>query len=86
MKRFWHNLLRGAGSLVDILPAPTFRPLNQSLLGRTDADALRSDWERVGHHLEAAMGQVRYGQTEQAGSGSGEGQKPATADGVLASH
>lgn len=52
------NFLRGVGSILSIQPPVVYPVIGQGLRGRTDADALRGDWERVGGYISTAMQKV----------------------------
>jgi hypothetical protein len=47
------NLVKGAGSIFEIMPAQ--RQHEQSVRLRTVEEALAEDWQRVGAHLRRAM-------------------------------
>ncbi len=51
------NVLRGAGSILEIPPAHKRGPRLYHP-ARTDLDALRSDWTRVGNDLKRALDRV----------------------------
>lgn len=54
MARRVHNVLAGIGSLVEWSPRD-YRPLQDPSAGRTDLQALASDWRRVGDLLRWAI-------------------------------
>lgn len=58
MRTFW-NVIRGVGSVIDIWPAPRLHQIVSPTHGRSDADALRGDWERIGGDFQAAIGRVK---------------------------
>ena len=60
MKRWLHNLMFGAGTLLEIMPPPR-RHLEASrrILAKTDAELLYGDWEKIGSDFWAALGQVK---------------------------
>ncbi len=58
MTRRIQNILRGMGSVVDLWPAKRDRYAKAHPY-RTDADALRHDWERIGGDMYKAFNQVR---------------------------
>jgi hypothetical protein len=53
------NVLRGAGSSLEIQPAHKRGPRLYHP-ARTDVDALRGDWMRVGNDLKRALDRVAY--------------------------
>jgi len=51
------NFVHGAASLLEIQPLPDPRP-TRPVKRRTDAEALRGDWQQVGGDLHRAIGAV----------------------------
>jgi hypothetical protein len=59
------SFLRALGSLFDLSPRPASKPVRMpesysvdlSFMKRSDADAIRSDWEAIGRDMYAAIGQ-----------------------------
>jgi hypothetical protein len=49
------NILKGAGSVLDIWPAPHRRVVGRKIRALSPAEALASDWNRVGSALRASM-------------------------------
>ena len=49
------NILRGMSSVLCIWPAPTSVEFGAEIRHRSDADAMRGDWEAVGADLRNAM-------------------------------
>lgn len=45
-----HSFLRGLASLIDFTGSES-REFTESILARSDADAMRADWEAVGKSL-----------------------------------
>lgn len=45
-----HSFLRGIASLIDFTGSES-REFTESILARSDADAMRADWEAVGESL-----------------------------------
>lgn len=45
-----HSFLRGLASLIDFTGSES-REFTESILARSDADAIRADWEAVGESL-----------------------------------
>ncbi len=54
MPDFLKNFIRGAGSILDILPAQQTR-FDPNVRFRTSEEAIRSDWQHVGTDLKNAM-------------------------------
>lgn len=52
------NILRGIGSVVDIAPAPRQNQIVNPAHGRSDADAVKDDWRRVGEDIHTAIARV----------------------------
>lgn len=53
------NLLLGAGTALCLFPASRALVVQRPHAGRTDADALRSDFVRVGMDIQRSMDRVR---------------------------
>lgn len=53
MTKHLRNILRGVGSILDVCPAERRGKVHPP--SRSDADALRGDWERVGQDLHNAI-------------------------------
>ena len=51
-----HSILRGIASLMDFTRSES-REFADEILARSDADAMRADWEAVGASLWWALGQ-----------------------------
>ncbi len=59
-KSSFKNLIRGMGSILNICPNTNYRKIiNNSR--RTDAEALRQDWNKVGKDLKSAIEKADYG-------------------------
>ena len=54
-RRTLHNLLRGASTVLEMMPMRQKPTLFR--MTRTDADALRGDWAKVGLDMRAAIQQ-----------------------------
>jgi hypothetical protein len=54
MPNLLKNLVVGAGSVLELMPASRPR-FDSKLKLRSVNESLRSDWERVGQHLRQAM-------------------------------
>jgi len=66
MTRLIKNLLRGAGSIMAIYPAESAAARARAIHPyRTDAEALRRDWNRVGQDLWGAMDTYKHEQKKQ---------------------
>lgn len=59
MTRTLRSIIRGVGSVVDIAPAPRQVQIVNPTRGRSDADAVRGDWQRVGGDIRASAEQVK---------------------------
>jgi len=58
--RWLHNLLCGAGTLLEIMPPPRrHMEASRRILAKTDAELLHGDWEKIGADFWAALGQVK---------------------------
>ncbi len=70
MKRWLHNLIGGAGTLVDLMPPP-LPPLTagRKILAKSDAQALYEDWEKIGQDFWTALGRAKA-------EVNGDGQQP----------
>ena len=56
VNRAFHNFVRGVGSAIELAPAGAPLRLRRKLgLPRSDADALKGDWQRVGGDLRRAV-------------------------------
>lgn len=51
-----YNLIKGAGSILDIYPSTDYTKYLPERNTKTDAENLRSDWERIGQDMYKAMG------------------------------
>ena len=51
----WRALLCGVGSVLNIMPPATHRPIRSPCEGRSDVEALAGDWARVGEDMSKAM-------------------------------
>jgi len=58
LRRSLRNILIGMGSIFDLCPAPRPPLTRPKFLDRTDAEALASDWQKVGDHMRGAMEQT----------------------------
>lgn len=59
MKQVTINFMRGAGSVIDLLPAGSRSKVGQGIdLGRSDAETLRRDWRRVARDFQTAFEQT----------------------------
>ncbi|MBU0568021.1 hypothetical protein KKC52_08230 [bacterium] len=56
MPRLIKNLLRGAGSVINIWPNSNHQ--QKAYPHKSDAEALRQDWERIGRDFRCAIGKV----------------------------
>lgn len=56
MKDRVRNILAGMGSVLAIMPSGTVSSV--STPRKSDAQNLANDWQKVGHDLRVAMGQV----------------------------
>lgn len=73
MSRKLKNFIRGAGSVANVWPTPAENHIGEGLLERTDAEALRSDWEAIGRDLWSSINQlVPVDVQEQAESADAE--------------
>jgi hypothetical protein len=52
------NLIRGAVTVMELMPRRRRRNIGRAILRRSDLEALRSDWYTVGDHLSAAIRQA----------------------------
>lgn len=73
MTKALRNIIRGMGSVVNIAPAPRHSQIDSPTRGRSDADAVRSDWQRVGDDIRASAERVRtetatHGQSQRSPS------------------
>jgi hypothetical protein len=80
-KRWLHNLVCGAGTLLELMPPPRrHMEASRRILAKTDAELLYGDWEKIGADFRAALGQVKAeangGRPAQARPGS-PGRRPA---------
>jgi len=59
MTRMTYNFIRGLGSIFDLMPSNGPSRVGRGIdLNRTDAEALRRDWQRVAQELQAAFNQT----------------------------
>lgn len=69
---FWIAFLKGFAAPMTLFhsaPAPEIRPLpplNTPWANRTDVEALRGDWERVGNNMKRAVAQYGDEQNTKA--------------------
>jgi hypothetical protein len=56
MGRGWRAFLHGATQAFNVFPPPRAMP---KIVERSDAEAIRSDWEAVGQDLRRALDSVR---------------------------
>lgn len=47
MRRSLRNMLKGAGSILNLFPAPSAPIELPKFLDRTDAEAIESDWKAI---------------------------------------
>lgn len=62
MPKSLSSLMRGAGSVLEILPPPLTLQFGSDILAVSDAEAIGRDWQAVGNDLCAA---VRQAETEE---------------------
>ena len=55
MGKMLQNLIRGAGSLIDIQPAPHRSSVMEKLPSLSDAEAIEDDWLQVGQDIATAI-------------------------------
>lgn len=55
MKKHFSNILHGMGSVLEVYPNTDYR---RFLPKGTDADRLRSDWQKVGQDISSAIQKV----------------------------
>ena len=56
MTKMTHNFIRGAGSVLDLLPSHGGSHVGRGLdLNRTDAQALQQDWQQVAQDFRQAL-------------------------------
>jgi hypothetical protein len=73
MKRWLHNFISGAGTLLEIMPPPTQRvSAGRRILAKSDAELFYEDWEKIGGDFWAALGKPRP-------DANGNGQSPGRA-------
>ena len=58
MRRSLRNILIGAGSILNLFPAPRPPLQRPKFLDRTDEEALESDLKAVGDDMRAAMKEI----------------------------
>lgn len=58
LRRSLRNMLIGAGSILNLFPAPRPPLSRPKFLDRTDEEALESDLKAVGDDMRAAMKQI----------------------------
>jgi hypothetical protein len=74
MKRWLHNFIAGAGTLVEIMPPPTRRiSAGRRILAKSDAELFYEDWEKIGGDFWAALGQPRPGANDSRKPSNGTG-------------
>jgi hypothetical protein len=54
MTRMLRNIIRGVSSVVEIAPPARVARIENPARHRSDADALRGDWQRVGDDIRAS--------------------------------
>jgi len=69
MTRRVYNFIRGAGSILELLPPPVIHKISGGALEVDDEELLRRDWQIVGEDLSAAIQSHANGQTKSAESG-----------------
>lgn len=54
---FWRNFLDGAASIFSIFPSEPAKgiPSFQEMFPKSDEEALRSDWEKIGQDMQKAI-------------------------------
>lgn len=67
------NIIRGMGSVVDIAPTPRRLWITNPASGRSDADAVHGDWQRVGDDILRSIEHARA-----AAALDGQSQQKAT--------
>jgi len=55
LRRSLRNMLKGAGSILNLFPAPSPPIELPKFLDRTDEEALASDWQKTGDAMRSAM-------------------------------
>jgi hypothetical protein len=55
MRQRFRQFIRGAGTVLEIWPAPRQYQFGNDLLFRSDAEALRRDWQMVGRDFWKAF-------------------------------
>jgi hypothetical protein len=74
----FQNVLRGAGSILDLWPDNTER--YRRIASKTGTDALRQDWMKVGQQLRAATENVSKTAKTKRPTATGQGkQRPRQA-------
>ncbi len=59
MKRWLHNFVCGAGTLVDLMPPPLPpSTVGRRILAESDAEAFYGDWQKIGADFRVALGQA----------------------------
>lgn len=60
------NLIRGARTILEIMPATQHKKVGDGIVSDSEVDSLRGDWEKVGGHLrEAARQLASHGKQKQ---------------------
>lgn len=49
------NILRGAGTVLSVMPEPYTIVIAPSIAGKSDFEAIYSDWRLIGEDLQAAL-------------------------------
>jgi hypothetical protein len=57
LNKSWENVFRGAGSILEIQPTDDEEPRLYHP-ARTDLDALRGDWNRIGDDFRRALNKM----------------------------
>jgi hypothetical protein len=68
MKRKWRAFWQGFASVFDLFGVHherRYKALMKDVLGKTDAEAIRSDWEAVGGDLRKAIEQVEAARKDE---------------------
>ena len=64
MKQVYQNILKGVGSIVDIMPSAETSDYSRFVPKGTPEERMVATWERVGASLERAMGKYAEQQKE----------------------
>ena len=67
MSRKLNSFLKGAGKCLEIMPPQSSLELPYSIKIKSDADAIRGDWQAVGRDIWTAMRQAKKEKWARAG-------------------